>query len=77
MIESLHPLAIGVVVACMPVATVAVSAGVDYLSRRQQEQRALPPPASGPVTPGRRHATSRGAEPLPAATRLTTTSRKP
>jgi hypothetical protein len=71
-IESLHPFAIGVAVACMPVATILVSAGIDYFSHRSQEQQTTiaPPIERGRLTqpPGQ----PRNARALPASTRRQT-----
>jgi hypothetical protein len=75
-IESLHPFAIGVAVACLPVATIAVSASIDYLSRREHEQQSAiaPPPERGGIAPA--PGQPRTPPALPAATRLSANERK-
>jgi hypothetical protein len=75
-IEWLHPLAIGVVVACMPVATVAVSAGIDYRARRQQAHRPLNQPANPSDALAERRAQS-GAVKALSGSSLPTAARKP
>lgn len=37
MIELLHPVTLGVAVACVPVATVAVSGAIDLIAHRQHQ----------------------------------------
>ncbi len=64
MIDLLHPVTIGVAVACVPVATVAVSGAIDLLSHRHAPARAN---ASAPV-PSPRTGVSLEREPQPAPT---------
>jgi hypothetical protein len=75
-IESLHPFAIGVVVACMPLAAIAVSAGIDYVSHRNHEHQASIAPSAGRSAAAQASGQPGNAKALPASARLPATARK-
>jgi hypothetical protein len=75
-IEPLHPFVIGVVVACMPVATIAVSASIDYFSHRHQKQRTAIARPAEPGTIAQLPVRSGNVRALPVATRIPATHRK-
>ena len=51
MIDSLHPVAVAVAIACVPIAAITLSAGIDYLAHRDRQPHAsvprIEPPGSG------------------------------
>ncbi|MGH2549656.1 MAG: hypothetical protein ACRDHN_09710 [Thermomicrobiales bacterium] len=64
MIELLHPVTLGVAVACVPVATVAVSGAIDLITHRQQHQQTAGAPIDLAVPPTKDTINSNEGQPL-------------
>lgn len=63
-IELLHPVTLGVAVACMPVATVAVSGAIDLITHRQHQHQSAGASLDLAATPPKEPSGSTGGHPL-------------
>lgn len=64
MIELLHPVTLGVAVACVPVATVAVSGAIDLITHRQHQHQSAGASLDLAVTPSKEPTQSTEGQPL-------------